>query len=59
MVSFWARTDRVAPSLAEGERERRDAARTEWADMLSRIAIAPTLDPDRATAVKTAGGRLR
>jgi hypothetical protein len=45
MVNFWARTDRIARSLTESERERRDAARAGWADLLQqRIAIYPTID---------------
>jgi hypothetical protein len=51
MVSYWARTDRVARTLTEGERERRDEARAGWADLLQqRIAIAPTLAREKVDA---------
>jgi hypothetical protein len=48
MVNFWARTDRVARAMTEGEREQRDEARAGWADLLAttRVAIYPQLDDE-------------
>jgi hypothetical protein len=58
MVSFWARTDRIATSLSEGEREQRDMSRAQWVDASS-VAVFPTLAPKDSTRAALARDKLR
>jgi hypothetical protein len=51
MVNVWGRIDRIAPHMSDDERERRDAVRADWIDS-SKVAVAPTLDPDTIAARK-------
>jgi hypothetical protein len=46
MVSFWGRMDRISRTMTEDEREAQTQARSGWSDMLSGIAISPTLDDE-------------